>query len=248
MAEVQVRAHINMLGNKIVSALMDPQVTDPTTPSEGQIWVNTTTDKLMLRIGGANKAIAFLTDVTAGSINSSLWDAQSVVVAVADNNPLAVVIPEGGVLGRTVGGDVGPLTTTQLKSILSIPAGSIANQTYVDNAVATAVSNLLNGAGAAYDTLQELATLIQSNDSDIATALADIATKVDKYATTIGDGSALTLTIVHNFGTTDVQAMFRLVSDDEPVIVDWRPVSNTAIEAKFNTAPALNEIRVVVHG
>lgn len=46
-----------------------------------------------------------------------------------------------------------------------------ATQDVVD-AIQTAIDNLINGAGAAYDTLQELAAEITSNDTDLATLLA----------------------------------------------------------------------------
>ena len=54
-----------------------------------------------------------------------------------------------------------------------------------------AKNDLLGGAGAAYDTLQELATELQDNDSAIATLTSNIGTKADKPASPTGTGKAL---------------------------------------------------------
>ena len=54
-----------------------------------------------------------------------------------------------------------------------------------------AKNDLLGGAGAAYDTLQELATELQNNDSAIATLTSNIGTKADKPSSPTGTGQAL---------------------------------------------------------
>ena len=54
-----------------------------------------------------------------------------------------------------------------------------------------AKNDLLGGAGAAYDTLQELATELQNNDSAIATLTNSIGLKSDKPASATGTDKAL---------------------------------------------------------
>lgn len=54
-----------------------------------------------------------------------------------------------------------------------------------------AKNDLLGGAGAAYDTLQELATELQDNDSAIATLTSNIGAKADKPASPTGTSKAL---------------------------------------------------------
>ncbi len=65
-----------------------------------------------------------------------------------------------------------------------------ANIDYVDRAVKAAVAALKGGVSSAYDTLQELATAIASNDGEIADALEEIASKEVKtvYATLPASG------------------------------------------------------------
>lgn len=91
-------------------------------------------------------------------------------------------------------------TKTYVDSAITDLSGNYASKTYVDNAVANVSvdltgyatetyvtstvnnvkSEILGGAGAAYDTLQELNNLIQSGDSSVSTALStQIATKAN---------------------------------------------------------------------
>lgn len=244
MAELKHHAHINLLGNSIIQALLDPQATNPASPAEGQVWVNTTTDRLMIRLGGSNLELAFLSDVTSNAISGTLWDAQSVVVAVQNDTPTAVILPENSVLGRVAGGNIAAVTSASLKTMLSIPAGSLATETYVT----TAINNLIGGASAAYDTLLELQNALTSNDSEISALTSSIAGKVDSFAANIGTGSATTISVVHNLGTNDVVVSSRIVQDNSIVLLDWKPVSTTTIEIAFNVAPTLNQLRVVVAG
>ena len=54
-----------------------------------------------------------------------------------------------------------------------------------------AKNDLLGGAGAAYDTLQELATELQDNDNAISTLTSNIGTKANKPSSPTGTGKAL---------------------------------------------------------
>jgi len=245
MADWRADAHVNLLGNQLLNALAHILAADPPTPANGQFWFNDTAGRLKVRVGGVSKSLALLDDVTAGSINSSLWDAQSVVVAVNDNSPEAVLIPEASFLGRIAGSNIGPVTAAQARTLMSLPAsGSLATESFVT----TAINTVIGGAGAAVDTLQELATLMQGNQSGIAAINTAIAARNRTYAVNIGDGAATTITVVHSFGTEDVTVSSRFVSDDGPVLLDWRPVSPTAIDVAFNSAPTTDQIRVVVQG
>ena len=66
----------------------------------------------------------------------------------------------------------------------------MASESYVD----TAIDNLIDSAPGTLDTLNEIATAIQNNDTDIATILSTQATKVDKInitGATVGSASAV---------------------------------------------------------
>lgn len=94
-------------------------------------------------------------------------------------------------------------------------------KTYADNAVATVKNDLLNGAGAAYDTLKELGDLIVDNQDAIDALETVAASKADKshthnYAGSSSAGGAATsankvnssLTVKLNSGTTEGTNMF----------------------------------------
>lgn len=75
------------------------------------------------------------------------------------------------------------------------------------------------------------------------------STVVQKYATTIGDGSTTSFTVTHGLGTQDVRTT--LYSTSTPYSVFNADVSNTStttITVAFAVAPAASSVRVVVHG
>src|SRR5688572_26993252 len=118
MADTKIiDVHQNYQGvAKVIGALLDPRAADPVSPQNGQVWINTTDGRLRVRLSGVTHDIADLNDVTAGSITGALWDAQSVVVAVTDNTPVAQTLGEGTVLGRLAGGNVTAVTLANLLS------------------------------------------------------------------------------------------------------------------------------------
>jgi hypothetical protein len=79
--------------------------------------------------------------------------------------------------------------------------------------------------------------------------LANWAGRIRKYATTIGDGSATSFTITHNFDTRDVfVAVYQNTGNYDDVICDVERPNANSVVVKFGTAPAANSIRVVVIG
>lgn len=74
-----------------------------------------------------------------------------------------------------------PKATVQCDNVVlygldaDLKSNNATSKTYVDSKVSSAVSGLLNGAGAAYDTLKELQTAIESTNNTIA---VEILTKI----------------------------------------------------------------------
>lgn len=68
-----------------------------------------------------------------------------------------------------------------------------------------------------------------------------------KHGQHIGDGTATSFTVTHNFNTRDVQVdVFRASGNFDRVIVDVNLISFNAVQIVFNTAPAAGAFRVVV--
>ncbi len=66
------------------------------------------------------KKLAYADDV----VLKTLFDAQSILAAVADNVPAAVTITEQTVLGRLTGGNIAALTAANLRTIANVEDGA----------------------------------------------------------------------------------------------------------------------------
>lgn len=65
----------------------------------------------------------YIADQTAddiGAIDKTTLNAQTVLIAIINDTPVALTIPEGTMLGRITGGDVAALTASQIKSLLTL--------------------------------------------------------------------------------------------------------------------------------
>jgi hypothetical protein len=76
----------------------------------------------------------------------------------------------------------------------------------------------------------------------------DTAVTVRKYAATIGDGVATTLTITHNLNTLDLTVSVREISTGAQVLVDNVANGANTLQLTFGTAPFTGQYRVTVHG
>ena len=66
------------------------------------------------------------------------------------------------------------------------------------------------------------------------------------YATSIGDGINTSIAVTHNLGTKDVIVQLYDVSSNDTVYADVVRTSTTVVTLDFGTAPATNDIRVLV--
>jgi hypothetical protein len=75
-----------------------------------------------------------------------------------------------------------------------------------------------------------------------------VATK--KFTGTFGDGASLTFNVAHALGTTDVETTVYLGSagSQTPVITNVVVTDANTVQMQFDTAPATNNVRVVVVG
>lgn len=104
----------------------------------------------------------------------------------------------------------------------------------------TALTFAQIGAGTSYT---------EGNGIDITgnTISVDPAVVVRKFASTIGDGAATSITVTHNLGTKDITWSVRQASDDAFVDCECVAASTTQATFTFAVAPASNSLRVVVH-
>ena len=76
----------------------------------------------------------------------------------------------------------------------------------------------------------------------------DTAVVVRKFAQTIGDGSATSITVTHNLNNQDVMTQVREIATNKIVDVDITNNGVNTVVIDFAVAPTLNTYRVVVQG
>lgn len=138
-------------------------------------------------------------------------------------------------------------------------AGSSFRQDQLNGTIdSSAISWVSFGTGApsASETTAGIAEIATQAETDTGTddlrivtpaKLAGWSGRRRKFAASIGDGSATSYTVTHNFGMTDVLVGVFLNSTGEEVITDITRTTN-AVTVVFATAPASNAYRVVVIG
>lgn len=88
------------------------------------------------------------------------------------------------------------------------------------------------------------------DDNSIVTPLklATWSGRVRRFAQTIGDGSATSYTLTHNFNTRDVLVNIYNSSTNEEIICDVVRNTVNTVNCVFASAPTTNSIRVVIFG
>ena len=76
----------------------------------------------------------------------------------------------------------------------------------------------------------------------------DTAVAVRKFASTVGDGSAVSIAVTHNLATLDVQVQLYEIATGDTVECDVRRNTTNQVTLGFALAPASNSLRVVVQG
>lgn len=103
------------------------------------------------------------------------------IMTLINSKISTIEVPVTKVNGKTgevvlTASDVGALPdTTVIPSI-----AGLATETYVNNATAAVKNDLLNGAGAAYDTLKELGDLIDDNTDALEALETTASNKMNK--------------------------------------------------------------------
>lgn len=256
MAEVLFDADINMSGvGKLVRALLNPVASDPGSPAEGEVWYNTTDDRLKVRANGVSEEVAWFSEVSAGGVPATTWDAQSVVVAVTDDTPVAQTFAASTVLGRRATGDVTAISYANLIADLEAvgldadtlggtAAADYALESYVDAAIAA----LVDTAPGTLDTLNELAAALGDDANFAATTAASLATKVNSFSANFGNASAQSFNIDHNLGTLDVDVTTFVNSTGAEVVTGVARTTTNRVVITTNSVPGSNAYRVVVQG
>jgi hypothetical protein len=260
MAVVKHDADFDLTGSKLIRAQHNPVTSDPGSPVDGEIWYRTDTDKYHGRKNGVTHEFAMMADVTAGGVSASLWDAESVVVAITDNTPVAQVLAASTVLGRRSTGSVTAVSYANLKTDLALnnvpntDATARANHTGTQtastisdfNAAADArVALVVAAAPTALDTLNELAAALGNDANFAATVTTALGTKSKGFAANVGNGT-VTQTVTHGLGTTDVTVEVFVIATGETERCTVTRTDANNVKLDWNSTPASNTRRLVV--
>jgi hypothetical protein len=150
-------------------------------------------------------------------------------------------------------------TLTATIAANSVALGTDTTGNYV---ASVTTSGALNGSasseGAALALTVDSATTSQVGVVELATsaeALAGSATDkavtpsglaARSYTESIGDGTTTSFTVTHGLGTRNVMVQMYDASSYETVYAEVSRTSTTALTVRFNTAPAANDITVLV--
>ena len=123
----------------------DPTAAETKTAYESNADTNAFTDAEQTKLGGI-EALADVTDTAnvdaAGAVMETDYNAQTVLLAVADDTPLPVTVAASSFVGRKAAGDVGTMTDAEARTVLNVEDGATADQT--DAEIKTAYENNAN--------------------------------------------------------------------------------------------------------
>lgn len=149
------------------------------------------------------------------------------------------------------------------QAIVSVDQGSSANSTYRQSALITTISidsvtwgsfgATVGPASTASTGVVQVATLSEVNAGTDALKVVTPDTLANsnfasrKLVQNIGDASATSYTVTHNFNTRDVEVgVYRNGGNYDSVLVEIRRTSVNSITIVFDDAPASNAYRVIV--
>lgn len=133
-------------------------------------------------------------------------------------------------------------TISDFTSAVNALLTSYATQTDVSDAI----DALVAGAPAALDTLQELADAVGDDADFAATVTTALGLRGRGKAFTVGNGSATSFNLDHNFATKDVMCQAYVISSGAQFEPDFDRTTTNRVVVSFGTAPATDTIRVLI--
>ena len=171
---------------------------------------------------------------TLGTISTGTWNGSTITVAYGGTG--ATTFTSNGVLLGNGTDAVSATAAGTADQVLRIPgAGGAPAFGAIDLTKTAAVTGALP----------------LTNGGTGATSAADARTNLNvpsRYAVSIGDGSATTITVTHNLGTRDVVVSVYDSATYAEVIADVVHATTNTVTITFSVAPASNAYRCVVIG
>lgn len=260
---------------KILRALHNPVASDPASPQNGEVWLNTTEGVFKFRAAGATKVFATTDDVSAGGISASLFNAFTILAADTDNTPAPLTVGASTVVGRRSSGGIVAVSYANLKTdleALSLAAATLGGQTLAqvlarsahtgtqpastisdfnaaaDARVAAGIAALVDAAPGTLDTLNELAAALGDDPNFAATLATNLGLKTEIYTANFGNGALQSFAFSHGFATSNV--LVQVYRNSDNALLDCGVVITDANTVTVTTVsvPATNAYRVHIVG
>lgn len=251
----------NVAGIKNLKAPVDPndavRLADLNSAVEGLSW------KDSVRVATQSNIDLSAPGASIDSISMSVGD-RFLARAQTDTTENGIYIWNGAAVAATRALDAS--TAAELEqAVVTVEEGTSAGVTYRQTAVnftletdPVAWTTFGTSAGAASETSAGIAEIATQTETDTGTDDARIVTPLKlanwsgrkrKGSADIGDGSATSFTVTHNFNTREVHvAVYRNSGNYDEVDVEIRHNSVNAIDLVFASAPSSNQFHVVVIG
>jgi hypothetical protein len=220
----------DVAGSATMTNLGDVTITTTVQPNSVELGADTTGDYVATIVGTANEI----------TVSPNSGESAAVTIGLPDNVEITGNLQVGGNLN--VIGTVNSVNTTQIN--------------IEDNKVklnSNATGSPVADAGLLVERGNEADAEILWNETSDVWQIGQIGGNYHniarKYATTIGDGSAISYTVTHNLGTKDLTVqIFENNADYNQIEADVQHTSDSVVTIKFASAPTAGEYRVVIVG
>lgn len=260
---------------KLLRALHNPVSSDPASPIDGEIWLNTTSGTFKYRAAGATKVLATIDDVSAGGLSASLFDAFTILAADTDNTPAALTVGASTVVGRRSSGGVIAISYANLKAdleALNIAAATLGGSslatvlargnhtgtqtastisdfnTAADARVTAGINAVIDAAPGTLDTLNELAAALGDDPNFAATMATSLGLKTEIYSANFGNGALQSFTFSHGFATSNLIVQVYRNSDNVQIECGVAITDANTVTVTTVSVPTTNAYRVHIVG
>jgi hypothetical protein len=222
------------------------QATDESGPDPIVDWLEVTFDSIRQIaeeiIDSRSPEVSVPARLTA-LVAKSLFNAQTILAAITDNDPVPITVGEQTLLGRITGGDVTSLTPAQVRTLLDISAFSATLLNDAD--AATARSTL--GIGAGYDAYANAYAGIVVPPRSLDGFAAGFV-RADSTLNGALDASQTNVTITHAaLLRTSLKQVIRVDNEEMHVTAGMGTTSLTVIRGMSGTTAATHASGAVVY-
>jgi len=206
---------------------------------QGDFYVVTTGGSFFTETLEVGDLIFANADIAASS-TPSLSD---YTVVIADQNIAGDGSTDGGTTKGVAGFDSGNFGVTANGWVTldntGVSAGSVGG-------AAKSLSATVTAKGLLSSLSEQAIAITASQVTDFCTAVSTCVAANEQYAVSIGNGNDVSFAVSHGLGTRDVIVQLYDNSSYDTVFADVVRTSTSVVTITFNSAPATNDIRVLV--